>query len=276
MALTSITNNVQSSSNDLAGQGPDNQQGALAAGTAKNSGLAALIQDSFTPSNQNNSSQGAAQEAGLFQVSPNALIAAASATLAAQTTLSQANQNPALAQVAPAAATNTSATLPAATNSTGFAIAQPSAPAAAPQTPAASTQSQILFLNQALTALGLTNSDIQKLDQIASLVNVFSPTAFNDLIRQFQILAQQAAQLSPVNNSVLPAANSGGYQVQGLSIQFSGSTQASSPGQSGSQGGGTPAAPTGLQLGSLLLTLGNAAGRSANIQAPQQKSGAAA
>lgn len=280
MALISIANIVGSITNQLLGQGNDSQEEAQGPATANTSGLTTLTEDSFTPSNISNSPQGAAQEAGLFQVSPLALFAATADSLASQTTQPQANQNSAPAQAAPGAATNTDAVPPVTTeNFDGLTTAttQASASTAVQSAPAVNAQGQIQSFNQALAALGLSNSDIQKLDQIATLVNIFSPTAFNDLIRQFQALAQQSAQLSAVSIPASSAANSSGYQVHGLSLQFTGPQQSSStsatPG--GSQGGGIQVAPASLQLGRVQFTLTNGAGQSANVLAPQQKTGAA-
>ncbi len=283
MALISIANIVGSITNQLLGQGNDSQQGAEGPATANTSGLTTLTEDSFTPSNQSNSPQGAAQEAGLFHVSPLALFAATPDSLASQTTQPQANQNSAPAQAAPIAATNTGAAPQATTANVNFdgitaATTQASAATAVQTVSVANTQGQIQSFNQALAALGLSNNDIQKLDQIATLVNIFSPSAFTDLIGQFQALAQQAAQLSAVNISASSAANSSGYQVQGLSLQFTGPQQLSntSATEGGSQGGGSQAAPASLQLGRVQFTLTNGAGQSANVLAPQQKPGAAA
>lgn len=263
MALTSIVNIVQNLARESLGQGTDSQQGAQAAVSSNNSGLTTLIQDIFTPSNPQNSSLGAAQEAGLFQVSQLALVAAATGTLALQSTPPQTDVNPA---PAPVAASNVNVILPVSTaNSNGLA----SAVAPAQTAPPAGTQGQILAFNQALTALGLNSNDIEKLDQIATLVNLFSPTAFNDLIRQFQALAQQAAQLSAVNAPASSTAKSSAYQVQELNIQFNGS-------QPSSNAAGLQGATNGLLLGGVQFTLANGSGQIANVQSPQKPAGAAA
>jgi hypothetical protein len=260
MALTSIVNIVQSLTRDSLAQGPENQLTAQPAANSNSSRLAALIQDSFTPSNQANSSaQGAAQEAGLFQVSQFSLAAAGSLVIQSQP---QGNPNPA-PPLAPPAITIVTASPPAA-------AVEPNTPASPPPAQTVSlvnAPSQILVFNQALAALGLNNNDIQKLDQIATLVNVFSPIAFTDLIRQFQALAQQVAQLTAVNAAGPSIAGAGAYQVQQLSLQFN-NPQAS------------PSAATlagavgGLQLGNVQLTLANPAGQSANVQAPQRTAAA--
>lgn len=266
MALTSIANIVPGLTSESVGPETDSQQAAQGTGTPNLSTLASLIEDSFTPSNQGNSPQNAAQEAGLFQVTQVALFATASGSPAAQATQPPANPAPV---PAPVTAANISATPPERAPSPAAATtasAQAPSAAAVQPAPVADTQSQIQIqaFNQALTALGLTNSDIQKLDRIAALVNDFSPNAFNDLIGQFQALAQQAAQLSAVNTSGSASASSGAYQVQALSIQFNGS-------QPSTAGGAAQASASGLLLGSVQFTLAGPSGQPADLFAPQPK-----
>jgi hypothetical protein len=263
MALTRIVNIVQSLSKESLAQGTDNPQAAQLAASTSSSRLSALIQDSFTPSNQTSSTQGAAQEAGLFQVSPLALAALEAGSLALQAAQPQASATPSPEQNAPPAPANPGATLPSATvDLNAPAAAQPS-PAPVQTVSVVNTPSQILAFNQALAALGLNNNDIEKLDQIATLVNLFSPTAFNDLIRQFQALAQQAAQLSAVNASGTSTSNAGAYQVQALSLQFN------KP-QTSSNAATLASAIGGLQLGTVQFTLANSSGQPASVQAPQK------
>ena len=268
MALTNIVNIVQSLTKQSLAQGSENPPPAQLIANTNSSRLVALIQDTFTPSNPANSTEGSAQEAGLFQVSQFSLAVAAAGTLALQAVQPRANENPAPAQTAPAATTNVSAILPV-TAADLNAPAAAQAPAAPLQTVSvANTQNQILAFNQALAAIGLNNNDIEKLDQIATLVNLFSPTAFNDLIRQFQVLAQQAEQLTAVNASGPSTPNAGAYQVQQLSLQFNNSQPSSN---AAALAGGLG----GLQLGNVQLALANNAGQFANVQAPQQKAAAA-
>jgi hypothetical protein len=275
MALTSIVNLVESITNQLVGQGNDSQQGAQGAATANTSVSATRNEDSFTPSNEINSPQAAAQEAGLFQVSQLALIAAAASSIASQATQPPANPAPPPAEVA---ATNTSPVQPVTTpsvNALTIAAPRASAPTAVQVEPVTNTQGQIQAFNRALTTLGLSNNDIQKLDQIATLVNVFSPTAFHDLIRQFQELAQQLEQLAAAKAPAVSNANSAAYQVQQLSIQFSGFEPPANPAatQSSSTSGGTQTAP--LHLEQVQFTLTSGAGHTANLLVPQQKAAAA-
>jgi len=243
MALTSIANIVESIANQFVGQGNESQQVTQSAGAATATAAPVAAEDRFTPSGQNNSPQSAAQEAGLFQVGQLPVLSAQAGPLALEATQLAPNSNPATAQTAPATY----------------------------------TQSQIQAFNQALAAIGLNSNDIQKLDQIATLVNVFSPTAFSDLIGQFQALARQAAQLSAANTSAGSKENSGGFQIQRLSLQFDGSQQSPNAvaGPSGAEGAASQPAPGNLQFGRLQLTLTNEAGLSANVFAPQQNPNAA-
>jgi hypothetical protein len=113
-------------------------------------------------------------------------------------------------------------------------------------------------LNKALSALGLNSDQVNAFDQIAGLIKAFSPDAFKSLVSQLQNLAQanssaiasaasspasgvaaasssrpasstpapassgaSSSGSSPTSSSAAPAPNSG-FQVQELSIKFSG------------------------------------------------------
>jgi len=274
MALTHITNLAESFAKQLVGQEKNRLDGVRAAGTANAAVTTSPTEDRFTPSTQINSTLGAAQEVGLFQVSQFSFIAAL------ETTQLQAIQNPAPAQVAPVAEANTGAAQPATPvnlNAFTTAATQAAANTAGQISPVASTQNQIQLFNQALAALGLNNNDILKLDQIATLVNAFSPTAFTDLINQFRALAQQAAQLTAANPHAGTSANFGGYQVEGLSIQFTGvqETLVGGTARTGGQGGGTQLTVASLQIESVQFTLRNGAGQAVNVLAPQLNTSAA-
>ena len=56
-------------------------------------------------------------------------------------------------------------------------------------------------LNSALAALGLNQQEIGVFDQIAQLIQGFSPTAFNDIVSQIEALAQQVSQLAATHSS---------------------------------------------------------------------------
>ncbi len=50
-------------------------------------------------------------------------------------------------------------------------------------------------MNAELLGLGLTNSDIQTIDRLATVAQNFNPLVYNDLIQQFE--AQAAQQTAP-------------------------------------------------------------------------------
>jgi hypothetical protein len=255
MALTGLTNLAESYANQLEGQGQTTLQGELNSIISNAAAPATPIEDVFTPSVATNT----AQDAGLFQISQFSLFpgqqSAASIPPSAQAiSLPQAN-------------TDTAQPAIPVTDLTASPGAQAVAALPSPNVPPANHQNRIQFFNEALTALGLQNNDIQKLDQIATLVNDFSPTAFSDLISQFRALAQQQGQLTA--SASAPGANavSGGFQVQALAIQFAGSQNQPGPGgnQTGSQSDGTAA---GLQIEGLQFSLLNGAGQTVNLLAP--------
>src|SRR5258708_2277251 len=66
-------------------------------------------------------------------------------------------------------------------------------------TTAISVQDKLQTLNIALAALGLSKSDIQSLDRVASIVKDFNPVAYKNLAFQLQTLAQQAAPQAAAN-----------------------------------------------------------------------------
>jgi hypothetical protein len=243
MALSSIANLNESFANQTVGHGKDAQAVTNSGGTSTSAPLTTPIVDSFTQSPTGNSGPGSAQEAGLFQVKLFPVLATF------DTTQPQSNQNPTTAQIAPVAATS------------GGDVVTATTPAAVATPPAVGTHNQIQAFNQALAALGLTNIDILRLDQIATLVNSFNPAAFTDLISQLQALAQQAAQ-KPAPNSPLASANSGSNQVQGLSLHFSGAQTSLNVG-------------VGLRLERVQFILTNGPGQAVNVLAAQNANTAA-
>lgn len=191
-----------------------------------------------------------------------------------------------------AAAANTPNTAgPAAAASTGVGAAA-GAPTA--QGPLAIEQ-QLATLNQSLVALGLSPQEIQQLDRIASVINDFNPLAFISLAFQLEQLAQLSAPQAAANATA--AANStagnqgpgagGGFRLQELIIQFSGvqglvnsagngagnATTAAAPGAGANTALGVSA--FNLQIEEVNLTLANANGQTAQIQAPQRAGKAA-
>lgn len=215
-----------------------------------------------------------------------------------------ATQPQATATTAAAAANTPNAAGPAAAATTGVGAAT-GAPTA--QGPLAIEQ-QLATLNQSLVALGLSPQEIQQLDRIASVINDFNPLAFTSLAFQLEQLAQlsapQAGATAPATtenagNAANPnaAANStagnqgpgagGGFRVQELIIQFSGvqglvnaagngaghATAAEAPGAGANTALGVSA--FNLQIEEVNLTLANANGQTAQIQAPQRAGKAA-
>lgn len=205
---------------------------------------------------------------------------------------------------AAAAAANTPNTEgPAAAAATGVGAAA-GAPTA--QGPLAIEQ-QLATLNQSLVALGLSPQEIQQLDRIASVINDFNPLAFISLAFQLEQLAQLSAPqaaataLATTGNAgnagnAQAAANptagnqgpgaGGGFRVQELIIQFSGVQGLVNTAGNGA-GKATAAAPGAgantalgvsafnVQIEEVNLTLVNANGQTAQIQAPQRAGKAA-
>src|SRR5258707_5229478 len=181
MALTSLLNLVAPiaepairPSQDLQAQAPVQSQTPLAqpVGNTTNTGGR---QDEFVFSNPDSQAQAFEQAAGLFTVKQPAVFAPAADLL-----LTPATPPPAGANAVAATAT-TPPTTPGGT--AGAAVGSPS------------VEDQLQALNIALVALGLNPADISKVDQIASLINDFSPTAYNSLV--YQLVAQAANTVPP-------------------------------------------------------------------------------
>lgn len=133
----------------------------------ENAGAHQANADSFIPSAQN-----PANDAGTFQVQQVSLFTPAATTLLGQNS-----------PQAPAAA-----------------------PAASPAADAAATLSDLSNLNASLTVRGLTPSEIAAIDRVAQLIKDFNPTAFSDLINQYQSLAHSAAPQPAAAASTEPSA----------------------------------------------------------------------
>jgi hypothetical protein len=167
MAVAEIGNLATTLLNRLSVQDYSASANTPAAGNAPATNANALPVDRFTPSAQQNSDQTAAQQAGLFQIAQFSTLSAA-ANIISQT-------QPALPQAPQIAAPATTATT------------------------AISVQDKLQALNTALAALGLSKSDIQSLDRVASIVKDFNPVAYKNLVFQLQTLAQQAAPQAAIN-----------------------------------------------------------------------------
>lgn len=291
MAVEGITNLVNNLSNQLFRQ-PADTPAATAPG-APAVPAPAVAEDTFTHLPPNDSAQGTAQDAGIFQISPGA-VAAVSANVifgqqetGATTNAAAATASPSASGAPQAAASVTAPSVgsPAQPAPADGTAGQPATSPAATAANAVNVQIQLQSLNASLPALGLTNEEIQQIDRLASLVQDFNPAAYANLINQFEALAQQAAEQSPVisapnANAATPvdlaaAASGGGYHVQSVSVQYAGSNGAvtsvainagnGAVGISNSQPG-APAAP----VQQVQITLVNNSGQVVQVQSSPQ------
>jgi hypothetical protein len=319
MSLTAIINLAERLLNNSADQQVERSSGRRQSQQTSRTESDARVGDQFTPSAANQ------QDAGLFKVNQISFFSAAADFLLAQTLPPQANlaaaaapanaaptapvaqttvaaQNPAVAIAAnPVVAAPVPAVNTAQSNATPAAAAAVTPPPVATTAPAPanSTQSQLLALNTALYALGLNNTQLAQVDQVASLIQVFNPLAFTSLVYQLEALAQTSAQqaAAPIPNTVAtgrpaPTANTsaaaapttgtttgnaagtnnpGGFQIQELVIKFSGVQESFTQTGSGAQGGNTSVqlSAFNLQVEEINLTLANQAGQSLQVTAPQ-------
>jgi hypothetical protein len=191
MSVTALTSLAELTSNQSIGQNTDTSVAPQPV-QPQAAHTSALPTDSFTPSTQNGSTQATAQDAGLFQVSQLALSSATANALSAQTVSPQSTQNTASVPAVQTGANDTATVVVAATTAGAQIPAPPPVPAATPAN--AGTLGEPQALNATLLGLGLTNSDVQYIDHIASSTNNFDPAIYNNLVQQFQLqLAQQSA-----------------------------------------------------------------------------------
>jgi hypothetical protein len=205
MAVEGIGSLVQILANQLLGQTPNLQAGASAraAGNANN---AAIGEDTFTPSNQINSAQVAARDAGIFQVGSGALTAVTASILFARAN-SSAAQSGAAAQNASAAARNAGNAQAAAAPTVNIPVTpgQLFGPTPAGQGPTAKAapttniEAEIVALNAGLPALGLSKVEIQEIDSLATQLQNFNPATYTNLVNQFEALTQQPTHPSAPN-----------------------------------------------------------------------------
>jgi hypothetical protein len=256
MAVEGIGSVVQNLADQVYGQAQNAPAGAPAAEV--NAGKPQLAEDTFTPSTQGNSAQFAAQEAGIFQVTPGTLTALTANLVIGQAN-PDANSNAAPAPNVQATGTNGGAPHAAAgtkSNAQASASQQVPSSAGAPgatTTTAAgpTTQVKLQALNAALPALGLTNQQIQQIDRIATLVQDFNPGAYINLVNQYEAQAQAATQRTPAivavppNSAALVSVTAGenpdGSQAQGIAVKASGPRTNANP---GAGNGGGPGAGT--------------------------------
>ncbi|MGC1087053.1 MAG: hypothetical protein WA894_01340 [Candidatus Acidiferrum sp.] len=141
------------------------------------------VQDQFTPSAQSGQVQASAQAAGLFTVPQTPLFSSAAGSLLGQAPANFPSQT----------ASENSASSPANQTEVVAAAAAPT-PTIPPTTDSAYSQQELQPLNEALTSLGLSQQQIQELDQIATITNDFSPAAFTAQAYQLEELALQNSQ----------------------------------------------------------------------------------
>jgi hypothetical protein len=168
MAVTGVSNLTELISSQPLGQGHVALAGVgIRPLQTQNAGASTLVEDSFTPSSQLTSNQATAQDAGLFQVSQFALSAVATDSLNAQPPV---REQPSVTAVAPAANAIT--------------------------VPSDNTQNELQALNRVLLGLGLTNSDIEQIDRVATLTKLYSPRLYTDLVEQLKAQAALRANLA--------------------------------------------------------------------------------
>ena len=194
MPVENVSSLIQNLSDQLFGQGQNNvaPKGLLSIASPV---TPAAVEDTFTPSAQNGSALVPAQDTALFQFAPGTLTA---------------SQNNATSPV-------THGAIPLLSPTPGSATTKPDANGVAAQshgnTPAgqatngaassANLQLQIQSLNASLPALGLTNTEINQIDRIATLVQNFNPAAYANLVSQFEALAQNSGTPTAANQALL-------------------------------------------------------------------------
>lgn len=137
----------------------------------------------------------------------------------------------------------------------------------------------MLALNSALAALGLNDSQLAQIDRVASLIQVFNPLAFTSLVYQLEALAQANASQAGAGATAPGATTAntsqtngaGGFQIQELTIKFSGVQESISQTGAGTQGSNSNVqlSAFNLQVEEVSLTLANPAGQSLQLTAPQ-------
>lgn len=285
MSVDGIANIFQNLPGQVPGQTQEIRTGKGAPGTVN----PAVTEDIFTPSTQDPHAPATEQDAGIFQVSPAALTAAAANLLfppsASNTDQGGATvQSPNIGSLQAATATKTGSSGNAGQPATN----NPAAQAKSGTASAANVQLQIQALNATLPSLGLTNNQINEIDRIASLVQNFNPAAYANLVSQFEALAQQAAPPNAVNLPVIPGtsaatnsgsgANGSGFQLQEVLLKFTGAPQAAAGNSAGNGNGQSapantpPTAGPALEIGLVVFTLTNASGQTVQVQSPQQNS----
>lgn len=180
--------------NQNAAQGQDVQASQRLAVAQDDQHAVNVGEDQFTRSAENNHGPATAQAAGLFTVQQPQLFSPAANSVLQQGASPASNPVSREAQAGPSASQQNSIS--------AAATPEPTSP---PTTDSTYAQQQLQPLNEALVSLGLSQQDIQKLDQIAAISNNFSPAAFTALAYQMEELAQQASQTASSTSTVATA-----------------------------------------------------------------------
>jgi len=244
----------------------------------------------YTPSSAS-ASQSNSANAGTYQVSQVQVFSASALILLAQ------NGSPSASSAQTTPSTATSTTPAAQTQAATPQSVQPAVTQTAAATTSASSdssssaQGSLQTLNTILQSLGLNQQDIQAFDQVASLIQSFSPTAFADLVNLFQNLAQQispasqsassasdpastaaATPAAPATTPSSTTAPTGDIEVEELSIRLSGlniqGATESSSGNNGSAGGTFDITALQLNVSEIDVTLAPSSAQTASSQPP--------
>lgn len=221
MAVEGIGNLVQSLADHLFGQAPATSAGAQIPGVPV-AGATTATEDTFTSSAQDLAAQSAAQAAGIFQLSPGAVTAVAPATCSRRRLPISSRlqrRRAAIQQVRRRQQRNRPRPHP-----------PMQAPTPATQPGEAAPDPQLLrkyktrFSSSTPLSrrFGLTNTEIQEIDRIASLIKNFNPAAYTDLVNQFEARSQAGTQNSgttslgsaAISGSGTADQNAAGFQPQ--------------------------------------------------------------
>jgi hypothetical protein len=277
MAVEGIGNLVHNFAERQFGQGPAVQPGTTIVG-AHDVGRGAP-EDTFTPSSQNSSAQTTAQDAGIFQL-PQGSLSAAAAEFLSTHIVPETNPEVFASQPSPSAPANGGTTEAAQPSDSGATGGQAAAGPAA----TAEVQNQIQTLNAALPALGLTNNQIQEIDRIAAQIKDFNPTAYSNLVNQFEAQSEQAEQpkaaAPPTSGSGAASEGNngnGGFQVREIFTRNIGGTVAANNAATGIPGSFVNpgvADSASAQTGPVQDPSSNGNGQPAQVSAPQQNASA--
>ena len=207
-------------------------------------------------------------QAGTASTNPSTASPSANTSSTTSTQPAQANSSTSSGAPTPAAsvqqgvdgaAQSASASIPT-TNDSATAVASDSSQ---PQDP-------FQALNQALASLGLNQQEIQAFDQVASLINAISPSAFSQIVNTLQQLAQQSTP-TPETTSTTMSANSQAAAPSSTSSAPVTSSTSSSPATNGtSQASGSSA--SSLQIEEIAIQF-QAESTTANANSNQTTSG---